>query len=149
MTGTSTEPGARELLETAHVLFLTERTLEFPRLFAGHGVHELPFAPPGVPALLTGPAAIRDYLASASAAPMRLTEYRNEIIRDTSSGLVAEYDACGVVTATGKPYSMRHVLFVQAQGGEITVWRDYWNPLDAVKVFGKLPEPWLTAGDDA
>jgi hypothetical protein len=44
---------------------------------------------------------------------------------------------------------MRHVLFVRAQGGEITVWRDYWNPLDAVKVFGKLPEPWLTAGDDA
>ena len=149
MTGTPTDPGARELLETAHKLFLAERTLEFPRLFAENGVHELPFAPPGVPALLTGRAAIHDYLASASAAPMKLTEYRNEVVRGTSSGLVAEYDACGIVTATGKPYSMRHVLFVESQGGEITVWRDYWNPLDAVKVFGRLPETWLTAGADA
>jgi ketosteroid isomerase-like protein len=142
-------PGARELLEQARELFLAERTLEFPQLFAEHGVHELPFAPPGVPPLLTGPATIHEYLAAASAAPMKLTEYRNEIIQDTPAGLVAEYDACGTVTATGKPYSMRHVLLVQAEDGKITVWRDYWNPLDAVTVFGRLPESWLAAPTDA
>jgi uncharacterized protein len=148
MTDASAVPGARVLLGRAHELFLTGRTLEFPRLFAEHGVHELPFAPPGVPPVLTGPAAIGEYLASASAAPMKLTEYRNEAIQETPAGLVVEYDACGTVTATGKPYSMRHVLFVQAEGGKITVWRDYWNPLDAVRVFGRLPESWLAAPAD-
>lgn len=95
MTDASAVPGARELLEQARELFLAERILEFPQLFTEHGAHELPFAPPGIPALLTGPAAIREYLASASAAPMKLTEYRNEIIQDTPAGLVVEYDACG------------------------------------------------------
>jgi hypothetical protein len=44
---------------------------------------------------------------------------------------------------------MRHVLLVQAEQGKITVWRDYWNPLDAVAVFGRLPESWLAAPADS
>jgi ketosteroid isomerase-like protein len=142
-------PGPRELLERAHKLFLSQETLEFPALFAADGVHELPFAPPGVPKTLTGPDAIRDYLSAASGgAPMTLTEYRNEVIRDTADGgIVVEYDACGQVTGTDRTYAMRHVLFVEARDGKISVWRDYWSPLDAVKVFGRLPESWLSAGD--
>jgi ketosteroid isomerase-like protein len=86
---------------------------------------------------------IHEYLASASEAPMKLTRYQNEAIQVMPSGLVAEYDAVGTVTATGHPYSMRHVLFVEAHEGKITVWRDYWNPLDVIPIFGKLPDSWL------
>ena len=81
---------------------------------------------------------MREYLASE--APMRLAEYRNKVVQVAPSGLVVEYDAVGTLAATGDQYSMRHVLFAEANEGKITVWRDCWNPLDAATVFGKRPD---------
>lgn len=54
--------------------------------------------------------------------------------------IVAEYDAHGEVTTTGKPYVLRYVNVLEARGGEIACWRDYWNPVDGFDLLGRLPD---------
>jgi ketosteroid isomerase-like protein len=43
--------------------------------------------------------------------------------------LIAEFDAEGVVVATGKPYRASYIAVITTRDGEIVHYRDYWNPL--------------------
>ena len=42
---------------------------------------------------------------------------------------VVEFDAEGVVVATGKPYRFSYIAVITVRNGEIVSYRDYWNPL--------------------
>ncbi|MFC7619670.1 nuclear transport factor 2 family protein [Microlunatus sp. GCM10028923] len=128
----------RRLLERSQELFLSKDLDAFADLFAEDGTHELPFAPPGVPAHLRGREPIRRYLTSITTTPLEITEFRDLVVHDTADPevIIAEYEAAGVVTATGRPYSVRYVQLLRARDGEIVTWRDYWSPLDGVRALG-------------
>ena len=95
-------------------------------------LHELPFAPSGVPVRLAGREALRQAMAAQEAAPSRV-RYDGfdqvEIWETTDPEVVlAEYDICGTVTATGAPFRLRQVLLLRARAGEIVLTRGYLNP---------------------
>ncbi|TCP56166.1 hypothetical protein EV191_101106 [Tamaricihabitans halophyticus] len=126
------------VLDWAKQLFLAKDLAAFAEMFAEDGTHELPFAPPGVPAFLRGKANIRRYLTSITATPLRLTGFGEMSVHRTSDPevVIAEYSGHGVVVSTGKPYTMPYVQVIRVHNGEIAMWRDYWSPLAGFRALG-------------
>src|SRR5690606_36983211 len=94
-------------------------------------VHELPFAPPAAPRRLQGRERIREYFTTTlTHVPLAFEEFRPVAVHVTTDPdvLVAEYDAHGTVTTTGRPFTTRYVWVLEVFDGRITRWRDYWNP---------------------
>jgi ketosteroid isomerase-like protein len=134
--------GPRELLERAQHLFLKKDLNGFADMFAEDGTHELPFAPPGVPAVLQGRENIRGYLTAITSTPIEFSEFRDMTIHDTADPevLIAEYEAAGVIVSSGAPYHARYIQVLRARNGEILLWRDYWSPLSGAEALGRLPQ---------
>ena len=67
--------------------------------------------------------------------------FRPVAIHDAAGpeAIVAEYDAHGEVTTTGRPFAVRYLWVLRVSGGEITSWRDYRNPLEVLELQGLLP----------
>ena len=128
----------RQLLAEAQRQFLIKDLDGFADLFAADGTHELPFAPPGVPAQLRGREPIRRYLTSITSTPLEIKEFQDLTVHETADPevIIAEYRAVGVVVGTGRPYGVRYVQLLRARNGEIVTWRDYWSPLDGVRALG-------------
>lgn len=135
-------PSAPEVYERAKRLALAKDLDGFADLFAADGVHELPFAPPGVPARIEGREALRAYFAAVTSTPLRHTEFRDMTVYRTTDPevLIAEYDAHGEVTDTGRRYALRYLQVVRVRDGEIVLWRDYWNPLASAELLGRVPQ---------
>ncbi|TQM14579.1 nuclear transport factor 2 family protein [Pseudonocardia kunmingensis] len=131
-------PPAREVFAQALRCFLAKDMNAFADMFAVDGRHELPFAPPGVPARLQGREEIRAYLTSIVSTPLVLTGTGDlHVIEGSDPELVVvEYEARGIVTSTGKGYRMPYVQVLRAHDGEIALWRDYWSPLSGVQALG-------------
>jgi hypothetical protein len=132
----------RELFEQAQQTFLKKDLNAFADMFAEDGIHELPFAPPGVPKHLRGRENIRGYLTAITATPLELNEFRDLTIYDTTDPeiIIIEYEAAGTVVATNLPYTSRYIQILQARNGAILLWRDYWNPLAGAQALGRLPQ---------
>jgi ketosteroid isomerase-like protein len=143
--------GPREVLERAQRLFLKKDLNGFADMFAEDGIHELPFAPPGVPAFLRGRENIRGYLTAITSTPIEFSEFRNMTIHDAADPevLIAEYEAVGVIVSSGAPYHARYIQVLRARNGEVLLWRDYWNPLSGAQALGRLPQLFktLTGGE--
>lgn len=105
---------------------------------------------PGVPAVLTGRAAIRDYLSAISSTPMKIASF-DTTVYDTSDPevILIECDAAGTVTSSGKPFVMRYIQLLRSRDGEIMTWRDYWSPLQGAEILGGIPETWFPTDDPA
>ncbi|OLT25427.1 hypothetical protein BJF79_12625 [Actinomadura sp. CNU-125] len=131
-----TDPHA--VLEHAQRLFLAKDLDGFADMFAEDGVHELPFAPPGVPKHLRGRERIRQYLTSMTTTPLELTGFDDLTVHHTHDPetLIAEYVGRGRVVSTGRPYAMPYIQLLTARAGEILVWRDYWSPLAGAQALG-------------
>ncbi|MBO0885474.1 MAG: nuclear transport factor 2 family protein [Mycobacterium sp.] len=136
------QPTARELLDRAQRLFLDKDLEAFAELFAADGVHELPFAPPGVPVTIRGRDGIRGYFATISTTPIEFEEFTELTVHQSVDPevVIAEYQAIGTITSTGAPYRARYIQVLHARNGEITLWRDYWNPLSGAQALGRLPQ---------
>jgi ketosteroid isomerase-like protein len=121
--------GPLDVFRTAARLVLAKDMAGFTALFAEDGVLEFPFAPPGRPREVSGPA-LRDYLIDY---PSRLDprEVTDITVHETADPDVAvvELTVTGVVTATGRPYELRYVCVLTVRDGLIVRYRDYWNPL--------------------
>jgi uncharacterized protein len=142
---------AREVFERAKQLSLAKDLDGFADLFASDGIHELPFAPPGFPRRLEGRETLREYFAALTATPLKHTEFRDMTVYETAEPgvIVAEYDAHGIVTSTGQAYELRYLQVVKVQDGQITLWRDYSNPLAAARLLGRIPELLARYGNQA
>ena len=138
----STALSAQEILERAHQLFLQKDLNSFADMFAEDGIHELPFAPPGVPIVLQGRENIRNYFAAITKTPVEFHEFTDLSVHQTLDPdvVIAEYQAHGVITSSGAPYNTRYIQVLHARNGKITLWRDYWNPLSGAKALGRLPQ---------
>ncbi|MGI5502607.1 nuclear transport factor 2 family protein [Lentzea sp. CA-135723] len=117
-----------DLIPRALQLLLDKDMIGFAGLWAEDGVMEFPFAPPGWPARLEGRAAIEDYLRDYPKM-LDIRAFPKQVVHETPDVLVAEFDAEGVVVATGKPYRASYIAVITVRDGEIVNYRDYWNPL--------------------
>jgi ketosteroid isomerase-like protein len=133
---------ARAVFEQAKRLSLAKDLEGFADLFAPDGVHELPFAPPGIPRRLEGQETLRGYFAAITGTPLKHASFENMTVYETADPgvIIAEYDAHGTVTSTGRPYQLRYVQVVKVRDGQITLWRDYWDPLASAELLGRIPE---------
>jgi uncharacterized protein len=141
----TTEPkpkSAREVFEQAKRLSLAKDLDGFADLFAPDGVHELPFAPQGIPRRLEGRETLREYFAAITGTPLKHASFENMTVYETADPdvIIAEYDAHGTVTSTGRPYQLRYLQVVKVRDGQITLWRDYWDPLASAELLGRIPE---------
>jgi uncharacterized protein len=132
----------REVFDRAKRLALAKDLAGFADLFAVDGVHELPFAPPGIPRHLQGRETLREYFSSISGTPLTHDEFRNMTVYETSDPevVIAEYDAHGHVTGSGREYELRYLQVVRVRDGQIVLWRDYWNPLASAELLGRVPQ---------
>jgi uncharacterized protein len=133
---------AREVFEQAKRLSLAKDLDGCADLFALDGVHELPFAPPGIPLRLEGRETLREYFAAITGTPLKHTRFEKMTVYETADPgvIIAEYDAHGTVTSTGRSYQLRYVQVMKVQEGQITLWRDYWDPLASAELLGRIPE---------
>ena len=133
---------AREIFELAQSMALKKDLNSYADLFASDGVLELPFSPHKSKRVIQGRENIRAYLAGVANAPLRPTGYKAMTIYETTDPevIIAEYDMCGEVVATGQPYQLRYLQIVKVHHGEIVTLRDYWNPLGTSEILGRLPE---------
>ncbi|GAB3159470.1 hypothetical protein GCM10027290_64420 [Micromonospora sonneratiae] len=97
-------------------------------------VFDTPYAPPGVPATLTGRDAFGDTLRrfiGVDGGFYRTFELDDIVVHPTAEpGLVfAEYASTGVVAATGHTYTNRYVALFRLVDGKVQLFREYFNPL--------------------
>lgn len=124
-----------DLIPRALQLLLDKDMIGFAGLWAEDGVMEFPFAPPGWPARVEGRAAIEDYLRDYPKM-LDIQGFPKQVVHQSTDPdvLIAEFDAEGVVVATGKPYRASYIAVITTRDGEIVHYRDYWNPLLAQEI---------------
>ncbi|WP_216892906.1 nuclear transport factor 2 family protein [Nocardia alni] len=135
---------AAELFTESLRLLLAKDMLGYAGLWAADGIIEFPFAAADYPKKLAGRAAIEDYLRGYPDL-LDVREIAAQTVHRTENPdvVLAEFEAIGVVMATGKPYRMSYVAVLTARAGEIVSYRDYWSPLAAAEIMGGPAE--LTA----
>ena len=119
-----------DLIPRALQLLLDKDMIGFAGLWAEDGVMEFPFAPPGYPSRLEGRAAIEEYLRDYPEM-LDIQGFPAQVVHQSTNPdvVIAEFDAEGVVVATGKPYRFSYIAVITLLDGEIVSYRDYWNPL--------------------
>jgi ketosteroid isomerase-like protein len=118
-----------------------DRDIEtFVALMAPDGRIEWPYRPPGVPACLRGRTEIRRHLAATAAAFIRLDEYRELVIHETTDPevIIVEYEAHGTVVTSGAPFRQTVIAVFRVRDGQILTYRDYINPLPLVEALATL-----------
>ncbi|WP_433199308.1 nuclear transport factor 2 family protein [Nocardia sp. CA-107356] len=127
----------RELVDHALTLLLAKDMAGFAGLWATDGVLEFPFAPPGYPTRLDGRDAIADYMRDyPSIVDMREITSRTVHQSVDPNVVIAEFEAAGIVVASGKSYRMRYIAVITVHDSEIRHYRDYWNPAAAAELLG-------------
>lgn len=131
-TASQTEPlSPRQVFERIQHISL-HRDAPVADLYAPDGVHEWPFALPGVPRRLTGQEEIRAFFSrAAGASRFEFHEFRNVVVHETADPevIIAEYDIHGQVTTTGRSFVFSYILVLRVRDGRIVSLRDYLNPL--------------------
>ena len=127
----------RELVEHALELLLAKDMAAFAGLWAEDGILEFPFAARGYPPRLDGRAAVADYLRGYPDV-LDVREIPAKMLHQTDDPdvVIAEFEAAGIVVATGQPYTMRYIAVITVRDGEIARYRDYWSPLAATEAMG-------------
>ncbi|MFF4621765.1 nuclear transport factor 2 family protein [Nonomuraea jabiensis] len=130
-----------ELVEHALDLLLAKDMRAFAGLWAEAGVIEFPFAPPGYPERVEGRTAVQRYLRGYPDL-LDVQEITEKVVHQSVDPevVIAEFEAAGLVVATGKPYRLRYVAVITVRYGEIQRYRDYWNPLAAAEIMGGADE---------
>ncbi|WP_271222049.1 nuclear transport factor 2 family protein [Streptosporangium carneum] len=111
----------------------------FVDLLAEDALVEWPHTPPGLPSRVRGRENIRALLARATGSPVRLHEIRSETVHRTLDPevIIAEYEAHGEITTTGRPYRQQIILVIRVRDGRIVSLRDYLDPLVLAQATGR------------
>lgn len=106
----------------------------FVDMFDVDGVMEFPFAYADLPRRIKGREALKSHLAMLAnlISVDRMTEAR--VIQSTDSAtVVLEFEGYGTGIETGAPYEQSYVSIIQTRNGRIVHYKDYWNPLAALR----------------
>ncbi|GLV91481.1 hypothetical protein Slala04_29350 [Streptomyces lavendulae subsp. lavendulae] len=123
---------AAELYRHGLELLLEKDIAAWVDLWDADGVLEFPFAPEGWPSRLDGKAAVGAYMRHYPD-HVDLHDFPDVKIHQTTvpETIVVEMRGVGRLVKTDTPYDMTYIAVVTAEGGLITSYRDYWNPLAA------------------
>ena len=137
-----------ELARSYMMLLKDRRFEEWAELWADDGICEFPYAPEGR-RLLEGKKAIYAYMTSYPdvMAIDSVAEMRVHPMLDPEVAAV-ELAINGRALTTGRPYNQRYVIFIEARGGKIRRYREYWNSLISIEAFGGV-DPWQSKGESA
>ena len=132
--GNETRDAAHHILQSYLLLYSQGRWEEWIALWADDGVLEFPFAPAGRKARYAGRLEILAYMQATS---VRMGErIQVEGLHSLQihplldpTGMCVEMSVRGRVIADGAPYLQKYVAFIQIRDGELTLYREYWNPL--------------------
>jgi uncharacterized protein len=110
---------------------------ELPGLYAEDAVVTHPFDPAGEP--LAGRAALRRHFAAAAGAGLTLTA-RDVVVHETADPevVVGEFAYEGVVTATGRSFTVPNVFVLRVRDGLIVESRDYADHVAFAAATGRL-----------
>ncbi|HEY4019292.1 MAG TPA: nuclear transport factor 2 family protein [Pseudonocardiaceae bacterium] len=115
----------------------------FVALYPDDAVIEMPFAPPGVPAVSDG-ASLRERIIGmmTRGRPYDFDAADNVVVHETTDPevIVAEYTLRGTIAATGAPLALSYAMVITVRDGRIVHSRDYANPLASAAALGRLPE---------
>jgi ketosteroid isomerase-like protein len=91
---------------------------------------EFPFSPDNLPSRLEGRQAIFEYLQYYPTI-IDIQEIASSTVytTDRPDTVVAEWSVKGRVIANANKYDMAYATFVTVRDGQITNYREYWNPL--------------------
>lgn len=128
---------APELVEHALDLLLAKDMAAFAGLWAEDGILEFPFAAPGYPPRIDGRAAVADYMRGYPDI-LDVRDIAQKVVHQTADPdvVIVEFEAAGIVAATGQPYAMRYIAVITVRNSEIQSYRDYWSPLAATEAMG-------------
>ncbi|MGV0837047.1 nuclear transport factor 2 family protein [Mycolicibacterium thermoresistibile] len=128
---------AVDMVDRALELLRAQDMAGFANLWALDGVMEFPFAAPGYPQRVAGREAVADYLRGYPDL-LEIREFPTKVVHQSVDPdvVIVEFEAAGVVTATGDPYRMRYIAVITVRDGKIQNYRDYWSPLAAAEAMG-------------
>lgn len=109
----------------------------WPALFAEDGTQEFPYAPEGSPRIVEGREAIAAYLADYPEV-FDLTRIGEPVWHHDGNTAIVEFDVEGTAVQTGNPYNQRYINVIYHEGGLITRFVDYWNPLVVQEAVGGM-----------
>ncbi|MEO0439916.1 MAG: nuclear transport factor 2 family protein [Pseudomonadota bacterium] len=113
----------------------------FLDMVANDIVMEFPYAPPSGVSRVEGKEALAEYLPGAASLITIESMSEPVVHRAQDSGIaILEFTCTGHGTETGIAYDQTYISVVTVTDGYITHYRDYWNPLIALRAMG---------GDDA
>lgn len=136
-------------LARSYMTLLKDRRFdEWIELWADDGICEFPYALEGR-RLLEGKQDIYAYMTSYPElmAIDSVAEMRVHSMLDPEIAAV-ELAINGRALATGRPYNQRYVIFIEAKGGRIWRYREYWNSLISIEAFGGV-DPWQAKAEGA
>ncbi|AUG80532.1 hypothetical protein CFP65_5851 [Kitasatospora sp. MMS16-BH015] len=137
----SAAPGPIEVLARYRQAMLDKSADDLAELYAVDAVHEFPFLFPGMPASYLGREEVRaGYRAAWGASPAQVREIREVALhRSTDPEVITvEQTVCGVVTTTGRPFSLPGPLVIRVRGGLIRHVRDYLDGLGVARAMDRL-----------
>jgi ketosteroid isomerase-like protein len=106
-------------------------------MFHDDGVMEFPFAPPGYPARLDGKAAIADYMRTYPD-HLSIEGVIRRGVYHCGNVIVVEFACDATAVASGNTFRMDYVGLLTVVDGKLKLYRDYWNPLVAIRAMGGL-----------
>lgn len=127
---------ARNTFDRAVELLVQHDMSGFAHLWAVDGTMDFPFASGDQSTHLRGRDAVLAYLAGYT----EMVDVRDTTIHAVHTTgdpdtLIAEWEASGLVVATGRPYRMPYVAVISVGPEGITGYRDYWNLAVAADAF--------------
>lgn len=132
-----TIPSFSAMLRDALGAALAPDATRFLDMFAEHGVMEFPFAPPGGVTRLDGRAALAAHLASLGRL-IAIDRVTALVVHRTADPnvVILEFGGVGRGVETGEPYDQTYISVITLADGRIVHYRDYWNPLAAIRAAG-------------
>jgi uncharacterized protein len=106
----------------------------YVEMLAEHAVIEFPYAIPGLPQRLEGRAAIAAHLERV-AGMIAFTCFVDVVKHETSDPeiVILEFSGIGQGVESGEPYEQRYVSVITIRDGYIVHYKDYWNPVAALR----------------
>ena len=105
-------------------------------LLAEDAVVEFPYAS-STPGRLEGKEAIYKYIKDALAQMQGLMFTNVRVYPTTNPNILwAEFHGESVIVPTGRYYQQDYALRLETREGKIVHYREYWNPMSAIKAWG-------------
>lgn len=116
---------------------VSSKHLTLLEMLTEDAVIEFPYHPPTMPSQVTGKQQIERHFASLVDI-VSINEIRLVATHQTTNPNVAvlEYEGEGKAVKTGRHYLQQYITVLTFRDGQISHWKDYWNPVNVANAIG-------------